>query len=232
MTNEERRARVVDLFETVINGRDADAIPRFTTNPRIAGTLRSLLGGFSDLRFDVRWTVVEGGRVVAFVDMSGTHDSGPWLMVPEPTHRSLTASLVLALELDDEGMVVDTWLGTTSSPCSISSDGASPHVARSCPGNSAPVLARIEVEEHAAALEVSELDGVAVLIERHERWCLVTRPQGHAIEDRSATRAAVDELTEDVRVSGMTSGLLEEVSHDPPQIYRTVGAHHGAPVLE
>lgn len=100
------------LFETVINGRDADAIPRFTTNPQIDATLRSLLGAFSDLRFEVRWAVVEGRRVVAFVDMSATHDSGPWLMVAEPTHRRLKASLVLALELDDDGMVVDNWLGT------------------------------------------------------------------------------------------------------------------------
>ena len=112
MTDQERRARALELFETVINGRDPDAISRFTTNPQIDGTLRSLLGAFSDLRVEVRWTVVEGRRVVAFVDMSGTHDSGPWLMVAKPTNRVLTASLVLALELDEEGMVVDNWLGT------------------------------------------------------------------------------------------------------------------------
>ncbi len=112
MTNEERRERVSDLLETVINGRDANAIPRFTKNPQIDGTLRSLLGAFSDLRFEVRWTLVEDRRVVAFIDMSGTHDSGPWLMVTQPTHKALTASLVLAVELDDDGMVVDYWLGT------------------------------------------------------------------------------------------------------------------------
>jgi hypothetical protein len=75
MTNEDRRARVLELFDVVINGRDMDAIPRFTVNPHIDGTLRSLLTAFSDLRFEVRWMVAEGRRVVAFVDMSGTHDS-------------------------------------------------------------------------------------------------------------------------------------------------------------
>ena len=112
MTSEDLRARVLELFEVVINGRDLDAIPRFTANPQIDATLRSLLTAFSDLRFEVRWMVAEGRRVVAFVDMSGTHDSGPWLMVAEPTHRPLSASLVLALELDDQGLIVDNWLGT------------------------------------------------------------------------------------------------------------------------
>jgi predicted ester cyclase len=96
----------------VLNGREADAIGRFTAEPRIEGTLRSLLGAFSDLRFDVLWTVAEKSRVVVFLDMTGTHDSGPWLMVAEPTHRRLSASLVLALELDEDGLIVDNWLGT------------------------------------------------------------------------------------------------------------------------
>ena len=96
----------------VINGRGEAEIPRFTVNPRIEDTIRSLLGAFSDLRFDVRWTVAEGRRVVSFIDMTGTHDSGPWLMVAEPTGRTMRASLVLALELDDDGLIVDDWLGS------------------------------------------------------------------------------------------------------------------------
>jgi hypothetical protein len=112
MTTDERRARVLALFDRVINDRDVDAIGEYTVNPHIEGTLRALLDGFSDLHFEVRWTVAEGRRVVAFVDMTGTHDSGPWLMVAEPTHRQLSASLVLALEVDDDGLVVDNWLGT------------------------------------------------------------------------------------------------------------------------
>ena len=71
-----------------------------------------MLDAFSDLRFDVRWTVAEGRRVVSFIDMTGTHDSGPWLMVVEPTGRTMHASLVLALELDDDGLIVDDWLGS------------------------------------------------------------------------------------------------------------------------
>ena len=43
----DRRARVVELFDVVINGRDEAAISRFTVNPRIEDTIRSLLGAFS-----------------------------------------------------------------------------------------------------------------------------------------------------------------------------------------
>ena len=95
----------------------------FTANPQIDATLRSLLTAFSDLRFKVRWIVAQGRRVVAFVDMSGTHDSGPWLMVAEPTHRPLSASLVLALELHDQGLIVATGSEPTSSRCSTNSGG-------------------------------------------------------------------------------------------------------------
>jgi predicted ester cyclase len=112
MTTDDNRARVLELFEVVINQRDTDSISRFTVNPQIVGTLRALLGAFSDLRFEVQWIVAEGARVVAFVDITGTHDSGPFLMVSEPTHQRLITSLVLALELDDNGMIIDNWLGT------------------------------------------------------------------------------------------------------------------------
>ena len=111
MTPDERRARVLDLIDSVINAHDADAIDRFTTNPAIAGTVRGLLDAFPDLRFDVVWSVAEGDRVVVFANMTGTHD-GPFLMVQEPTHRPLRASLTLALQVDDNGLIVDNWLGT------------------------------------------------------------------------------------------------------------------------
>jgi predicted ester cyclase len=71
----------------------------------------SKLSSFPDLHFEVKWIVAEEDRVVAFVDMSGTHE-GPWLMVQEATHRPMRASLMLGLHLDDDGMIIDYWLGT------------------------------------------------------------------------------------------------------------------------
>jgi predicted ester cyclase len=111
MTPDENRSRVLALFEQVVNAHDTSAIARFTVNPQIDGTLRHLIAGFPDLRFDVQWAIAEHDRVVAFIEMSGTHE-GPWLMVQEGTHRPLRTSILLALQLDDDGMVVDTWLGT------------------------------------------------------------------------------------------------------------------------
>jgi predicted ester cyclase len=111
MTAEQNRLRVLALFDEVINAHDATAIERFTTNPAIAGTLNHLLGAFPDLHFDVTWTVAEQDRVVSFLEMAGTHE-GPWLMVQEGTHRPVRASIVLSLQLDGDGMVIDSWLGT------------------------------------------------------------------------------------------------------------------------
>jgi hypothetical protein len=56
-------------------------------------------------------TVAEGDRVVVFVEMTGTHE-GPWRMVQEPTHQPMHASLTLGLQIDDDGMIVDSWLGS------------------------------------------------------------------------------------------------------------------------
>jgi len=111
MSPDDRRNRVLDLFDRVINSHNLEAIKRFTASPAIEGTVRSLLVAFPDLHFEVVWTVAEGDRVVVFLEMTGTHE-GPWLMVQEPTHRPMTASLLLALQVDDDGMIIDDWLGT------------------------------------------------------------------------------------------------------------------------
>ena len=111
MTPDENRSRVLRLFDEVVNAHDATAIEGFTTNPAIAGTLNHLLDAFPDLHFDVTWTVAEQDRVVVFLEMSGTHE-GPWLMVQKGTHRPVRASIMLSLELDGDGMVIDSWLGT------------------------------------------------------------------------------------------------------------------------
>jgi predicted ester cyclase len=111
MSPDDRRNRVLDMFDRVINSHNPEAIKRFTASPAIEDTVRSLLAAFPDLHFEVEWTVAEDDRVVVFLEMTGTHE-GPWLMVQEPTHRPMTASLMLALQFDDDGMIIDTWLGT------------------------------------------------------------------------------------------------------------------------
>ena len=49
--------------------------------------------------------------MISFLEMSGTQ-GGPFLMVHEPTNRSLHTSIMLALQFDAGGMVIDSWLGT------------------------------------------------------------------------------------------------------------------------
>jgi predicted ester cyclase len=109
MTVDEDRARVLELFDRVVNAHDPEAIHRFTGDADIEGTFRSLLEAFPDLHFEVGWTAAEGDRVVASVEMRGTHE-GPWLKVREPTHRPVRASLLLAFRFDDDGMMCDTRL--------------------------------------------------------------------------------------------------------------------------
>ena len=111
MTPDGNRSRVLRLFEEVVNAHDATAIERFITNPTIAGEVEDLLEAFPDLHFEVTWTVAEQDRVVAFLEMSGTHE-GSFLMVQEGTHRPVRASIMLSLQLDVDGMVIDSWLGT------------------------------------------------------------------------------------------------------------------------
>lgn len=111
MTTSDMSERVRAMIHEVVNAHDPDVLSRFTASPEIDGTVRCLLDAFPDLHFEVSWCVAEGDRVVSFVEVTGTHE-GPWLMVREPTHRSMRASLMLGLQLDEDGMIVDSWLGT------------------------------------------------------------------------------------------------------------------------
>ena len=111
MTPDENRSRALRLFDEVVNAHDATAIEGFTTNPAIAGELDGLLDAFPDLHFDVTWTVAEQDRVVAFLEMSGTHAR----LVADGARGhapSRSASIMLCLQLDGAGMVIDSWLGT------------------------------------------------------------------------------------------------------------------------
>lgn len=48
---------------------------------------------------------------VAFFHVRGSHQ-GSWLFVQEPTGRRVETSFMLAFRFDDDGQIVDQWLGS------------------------------------------------------------------------------------------------------------------------
>ena len=108
---EGNKSRVLELIERVMNGHDADALAEFTSNPAVLGAARGLLHAFPDLEASVQWIVAENDMVVAFHSMRGTQQ-GPWLFVQEPTGSVVETAFLLAFRFDDDGQIVDQWLGS------------------------------------------------------------------------------------------------------------------------
>jgi len=94
-----------------MNGHDVEALNEFTSNSAVVASGTGLLRAFPDLEADVRWIVADGDMAVVFHDVRGTQQ-GPWLFVQEPTGRRVTTSFVLAFPFDDDGQIVDQWLGS------------------------------------------------------------------------------------------------------------------------
>ena len=94
-----------------MNGHDLAALEEFTSNPAVLGSARGLLGAFPDLRAQVTWVVAEDDMVVVFHHVLGTQQ-GPWLFVQQPTERQIDTSFMLAFRFDDDGQIVDQWLGS------------------------------------------------------------------------------------------------------------------------
>ncbi len=111
MSTDRNKARVLDLIDRVMNGHDADALAEFTSNPAVLGSGRGLLEAFPDLEATVHWIVAEDDRVVVFLSIQGTQH-GPWLFVHEPTGSVVRTSFMLAFRFDDNGQIVDQWLGS------------------------------------------------------------------------------------------------------------------------
>lgn len=111
MSSERNKARALELFERVLNGHDLEALHDFSSNPAVVGSATGLLRAFPDLVAVVGWIVAEGDITVAFVHVRGTHQ-GPWLFVQEPTGRRVETSFMLAFRFDDDGQIVDQWLGS------------------------------------------------------------------------------------------------------------------------
>ncbi len=111
MSAERNKSRVADLIERVMNRHDLEALGEFTSNPAVLGSCRGLLEAFPDLEAHVRWIVAEDDLVAAFFSIRGTQQ-GPWLFVEEPTGRTVESAFLLAFRFDDEGQIVDQWLGS------------------------------------------------------------------------------------------------------------------------
>ena len=108
---EENKQRVLELIERVMNGHEANALGEFTSNPAVLGAAQGLLHAFPDLEAKVQWIVAENDMVVAFHSMRGTQQ-GPWLFVQEPTGSVVETAFLLAFKFDDDGQIVDQWLGS------------------------------------------------------------------------------------------------------------------------
>lgn len=111
MSIERNKARALELIDRLVNQHDVDALNEFTSNPAVLGSGSGLLCAFPDLEGEVRWVVAEGDMVVVFHDVRGTQH-GPWLFVQEPTGRRVATSFMLAFRFDDDGQIVDQWLGS------------------------------------------------------------------------------------------------------------------------
>jgi predicted ester cyclase len=111
MSAERNKSRVLDLIERVMNGHDADALGEFTSNPAVLGSGRGLLQEFPDLEAHVQWIVAENDMVVAFHSMRGTQQ-GSWMFIQEPTGSVVETAFLLAFRFDDEGQIIDQWLGS------------------------------------------------------------------------------------------------------------------------
>jgi predicted ester cyclase len=111
MSADRNKARTLELIERMMNGHDLDAVHEFTSNPAVVASGQGLLRAFPDLEVNVRWIVADGDMTVVFHDVRGTQQ-GPWLFVQEPTGRRVETSFMLAFQFDDDGQIVDQWLGS------------------------------------------------------------------------------------------------------------------------
>ena len=111
MSAERNKARALELIDRLVNGHDVEALGEYTSNPAVVGSGSALVRAFPDLDGDVRWAVAEGDMVVVFHAVRGTQH-GPWLFVEEPTGRHVETSFMLAFRFDDDGQIVDQWLGS------------------------------------------------------------------------------------------------------------------------
>jgi predicted ester cyclase len=111
MSAERNKARALELIDRLMNGHEVEALAEFTSNSAVVGSGSALVRAFPDLEGEVRWVVAEGDMVIVFHVVRGTQ-LGPWLFVQEPTGRRVETSFMLAFRFDENGQIVDQWLGS------------------------------------------------------------------------------------------------------------------------
>jgi predicted ester cyclase len=67
-----------------------------------------MLAAFPDVHLELQWTVTEGDKCVAWCRIQGTH-RGEWRGIA-PTGRPIDVLGMMALRVDQDGMVTDFWL--------------------------------------------------------------------------------------------------------------------------
>jgi SnoaL-like polyketide cyclase len=111
MTPVQNKARALELLERVMNQHDVDALGEYTSNPAVIAAGTGLVQSFPDLESSVRWAVADDDLVAVFHDVRGTQ-LGPWLFIREPTRRRMETSFVITFRFDDDGQILDSWLGS------------------------------------------------------------------------------------------------------------------------
>jgi predicted ester cyclase len=103
----ESKQLVQDFVETVLNGHDVDAIPRFVDNESLVMALRGLLTGVPDLRLTTQHLFGEGEMVAIRVTGEGTH-TGVWRGL-EPTGKIWKATCNAHYRVEN-GRITGSWV--------------------------------------------------------------------------------------------------------------------------
>ncbi len=103
----ENKQLVQDFVETVLNGHDVGAIPRFVNNESLVRAAQGLLTGVPDLRLTTQHLFGEDEMVAIRVTGEGTH-TGVWRGL-EPTGKKWKATCN-AHYLVENGLITGFWV--------------------------------------------------------------------------------------------------------------------------
>jgi predicted ester cyclase len=104
MSIDDNKQLVRDWVETVLNGRQFDRIPEFTSNTVFGERVQGALGALPDLTVEIVDLVAEGERIVLWGRGTATHE-GPFRGIP-PTGNVATMDLLAHYRIED-GRIAD-----------------------------------------------------------------------------------------------------------------------------
>jgi predicted ester cyclase len=101
--------QAVATMVQAVNAHDLDGVAALAPeNERFRESHRRMLAAFPDVHLELQWTVTEGDKCVAWCRIQGTH-RGEWRGIA-PTGRPIDVLGMMALRVDQDGMVTDFWL--------------------------------------------------------------------------------------------------------------------------